>query len=81
VRPSSDVLGVSALIFWLEENCDAKLLRAWQKTNGVTSQGKQKYAVTAITCRHDLKKNNACKTSAGRERHFNGKTLRTRTLS
>jgi hypothetical protein len=42
VRPSSDVLGVSALIFWLEENCNAKLLRAWQKTNGVTSPGKGK---------------------------------------
>jgi hypothetical protein len=40
VRPSSDVLGVSALIFWLEKNYDAKLLRAWQKTNGVTSPGK-----------------------------------------
>jgi hypothetical protein len=42
VRPSSDVLGVSALIFWLEENFNAKLLRAWQKTNGVTSPGKGK---------------------------------------
>jgi hypothetical protein len=30
------------LIFWLEENCNAKLLRAWQKTNGVTSPGKGK---------------------------------------
>jgi hypothetical protein len=42
VRPSSDVLGVSALIFWLEKNCNAKLLRAWHKTNGGTSPGKGK---------------------------------------
>jgi hypothetical protein len=42
VWQSSDILVVSELIFLLEEKCDAKLLRAWHQSSGVTSPGKVK---------------------------------------